>query len=135
MQERTIPSPPFQYVGKICGSVYSFSLTCYVWFLQLAIDAASASASASQQPVTTTFVPSLKSTAPNVVASPVLNYVPLGSFSWDQDSNQVKVRVHTSLEVLWFSWSCSCVTVKICDLFPIRPLKMLFILNLTYLLR
>ncbi|XP_022879609.1 calcyclin-binding protein-like isoform X2 [Olea europaea var. sylvestris] len=60
---------------------------------KLAIDAASASASASQQPVTTTFVPSLKSTAPNVVASPVLNYVPLGSFSWDQDSDQVKIYI------------------------------------------
>ncbi|CAA3029859.1 Hypothetical predicted protein [Olea europaea subsp. europaea] len=60
---------------------------------KLAIDAASASASASQQPVTTTFVPSLKSTAPNLVASPVLNYVPLGSFSWDQDSNQVKIYI------------------------------------------
>ncbi|CAI9773279.1 unnamed protein product [Fraxinus pennsylvanica] len=58
---------------------------------KLATDAASAST--LQPPVTTTSVPSPKSTAPNVVPNPVLNYVPLGSFSWDQDSDQVKIYI------------------------------------------
>ncbi|GMY37921.1 calcyclin-binding protein [Fagus crenata] len=48
-----------------------------------------ASAPASQ-------IPTPISTAPKVLSSPAVNYVTLGSFSWDQDND--KVKIYISLE-------------------------------------
>ncbi|KAL2524339.1 SGS domain-containing protein [Abeliophyllum distichum] len=58
---------------------------------KLSIDAASAPA--LQPPVSTACASTPISNAPNVGPNPVLNYVPLGSFSWDQDSDQLKIYI------------------------------------------
>ncbi|CAI9760091.1 unnamed protein product [Fraxinus pennsylvanica] len=58
---------------------------------KLSIDATPASA--LQPPVSTTRAPTPISSVPNVVPKTVLNYVPLGSFSWDQGNDQVKIYI------------------------------------------
>lgn len=58
---------------------------------KLSIDATSASA--LQPPVSTTHAPTPISSVPNVVPKHVLNYVSLGSFSWDQGNDQVKIYI------------------------------------------
>ena len=43
-------------------------------------------------------IPTPISTAPKTPLTPALNYVTLGSFSWDQDDDKVKVRMHVITE-------------------------------------
>ncbi len=57
--------------------------------MQLSKEAASAPASQIPTPI---------STAPKVLSSPAVNYVTLGSFSWDQDDDKVKVRMNVITE-------------------------------------
>ncbi|XP_022892422.1 calcyclin-binding protein-like [Olea europaea var. sylvestris] len=60
---------------------------------KLSIDAASVPAMQPPVSATRTPTPTPTPSVPNVVPNPALNYVPLGSFSWDQDNDQVKIYI------------------------------------------
>ncbi|XP_057764028.1 uncharacterized protein LOC130985212 isoform X2 [Salvia miltiorrhiza] len=55
--------------------------------------AASAPSQHTPTPVPAVNTPIPTSSVPKAVSSSLLSYVPLGSFSWDQDSDQVKIYV------------------------------------------
>lgn len=57
----------------------------------------------------TSQIPTPISTAPKAPPIPALNYVTLGSFSWDQDDDKVKVRMRVNFFVFKFS-TLHCVS-------------------------
>ncbi|KAI3456007.1 hypothetical protein Pfo_012670 [Paulownia fortunei] len=60
---------------------------------KLSKEAASATSLPTPAPVSTVNTPTPISSVPKAASNPLLNYVTLGSFSWDQDNDQLKIYI------------------------------------------